>query len=124
MDFSRACHEYDCRLLCNICRFLHRIVRIRNYQFKMGTDLLSTPQDYWQQQSPPRAVSPHIDSVFKAASSLVVLSSKSLVADIRCDPSNSGDKIFSKMKFSAMRRLTQRAPDWWESARFQVVCVA
>jgi hypothetical protein len=21
-------------------------------------------------------------------------------------------------------RLTQRAPDWWESARFQAVCVA
>jgi hypothetical protein len=23
-----------------------------------------------------------------------------------------------------MRHLTQRAPDWWDSARFQAVCVA
>jgi len=25
---------------------------------------------------------------------------------------------------SSKRRLTQRAPDWWESARFQAVCAA
>jgi hypothetical protein len=25
---------------------------------------------------------------------------------------------------ASSRQLTQRAPDWWESARFQAVCVA
>ena len=27
-------------------------------------------------------------------------------------------------RWNVKKRLTQRAPDWWESARFQAVCVA
>jgi len=37
----------------------------------------------------------------------------------------SGFRIpFKKMRLGNERRLTQRALDWWESARFQAVCVA
>ncbi len=34
------------------------------------------------------------------------------------------EKPSNEFRFSRQKRLTQRAPDGWESPRFQAVCVA